>query len=186
MVQKTVRFFASVGIACCWTPLVCGQTLAPNPTPEMYVANNKGGSIIIPNGQLRFDGVIFTCGKFPTIEDPLLTDYAAAPYQGFLIINQTLFAKVPTQVKLWIYHHECAHAFGTKDETTADCISVTKLRRQRLLSPQGLDQVCDFISAGKEDVAHPSGPVRCAAIRACFSKRLSPTGPKNASASSAR
>jgi hypothetical protein len=78
----------------------------------MYVANNKGGSSIVPNGQLRFDGVSLICGKFPTVEDPLLNDYATAPYKGFLIINPRVFAKVPTQVKLWIYQHECAHAFG--------------------------------------------------------------------------
>jgi hypothetical protein len=165
MTAKPIRYFAAlVAISVCEASLASAQVLAPNPTPEMYVATNKGGSRIVPNGQLRFDGISFTCGRFPTVEDPLLNNYAAAPYKGFLIINPTLFGKVPTTVKLWIYQHECAHALGLPDETKADCFSVSKLRRQGLLSPQGLEQVCDFISAGQADAAHPSGPERCTAI----------------------
>jgi hypothetical protein len=41
-------------------------------------------------------------------------------------------------------------------------------RRAGWLTPGGLDQVCDFISAGKADAAHPAGPERCAAMRACY------------------
>jgi hypothetical protein len=168
------------GILCLWA------SLAPNPTPEMYVANNKGGSSIVPNGQLRYGGISLSCGQFPTVEDPLLHDYAAASYKGFLIINPTVFAKVPTTVKLWIYQHECAHALGIPDETKADCFSVSKLRQQGLLSPQGLEQVCDFISVAKADAAHPDGLAHCAAIRARYSKPVSEAGLKPASPNSAR
>jgi len=187
MTGKKIRYFAVlVAISVCDTSLAGAQVLAPNPTPEMYVATNKGGSSIVPNGQLRFDGTSFTCERFPTVEDPLLNDYAAAPYKGFLIINPTVFAKVPTTVKLWIYQHECAHALGIPDETKADCFSVSKLRRQGLLSPQGLEQVCDFISAGQADAAHPSGPARCAAIRTCYGKSVSEAGLKPTSPNTAR
>ena len=187
MSAKRIRYLAALlASSVCVTSLADAQALAPNPTPEMYVANNKGGSRIIPNGQLSFDGASFTCGRFPTVEDPLLGDYAAAPYKGFLIINPTVFAKVPKPVKLWIYQHECAHASGIPDETQADCFSVTKLRRQGLLSPQGLEQVCDFISAGQADATHPSGPARCAAIRTCYSKPGSEAGLKPASPNTAR
>jgi hypothetical protein len=187
MSAKRIRYLAALlAIGVCEASLARAQVLAPNPTPEMYVATNKGGSRIVPNGELRFDGQSFTCARFPTVEDPLLTDYAAAPYKGFLIINPTVFVKVPTTVKLWIYQHECAHALGTKDETKADCFSVSKLRSQGLLSPQGIDQVCDFISAGKADAWHPSGPARCAAIRACYSKPVSEAGLKPASPNTAR
>src|ERR1700730_18523338 len=92
------------------------QALLPNPTPEMYVRNNQGGSEVVPNGQLSFDGQRFICGKLPTVLDPLLTDYAAAPYKGFIILNPKVLPKVPTAVKLWIFHHECGHALGIKDE----------------------------------------------------------------------
>lgn len=187
MAAKTIRYVAAlIAIGVCEASFARAQVLAPNPTPEMYVATNKGGSSIVPNGQLRFDGISSTCGRFTTVEDPLLNDYAAAPYKGFLIINPTVFAKVPTPVKLWIYQHECAHALGIPDETKADCFSVSKLRRQGLLSPQGLEQVCDFISAAKADAAHPGGPERCTAIRACYGRPVSGTDPKTASSNTAR
>jgi hypothetical protein len=187
MTAKTFRYFAAlVAISVCETSLAGAQVLAPNPTPEMYVANNKGGSRIIPNGQLTYDGVSFSCGKFPTVDDPLLHDYAAAPYKGFLIINPTVFNKVPVMVKLWIYQHECAHALGIPDETKADCYSVSKLRRQGLLPPQGLNQVCDFISAGQADATHPAGPARCVAMRTCYSKSAPGANPKASSSNTVR
>src|ERR1700722_3951687 len=187
MTAKRIRHLAALlASSVSVTSLADAQVLAPNPTPEMYVANNKGGSRIVPNGQLRFDGPSFTCGLFPTVEDPLLNDYAAAPYKGFLIINPTVFVKVPTTVKLWIYQHECAHALGIPDETKADCFSVSKLRREGLLPAQGLEQVCDFISAGQADAAHPSGPARCAAMRACYGKAPPGTDPKTSPPNTAR
>ena len=136
----------------------------------MYVANNKGGSAVVPNGQLRFDGVSFTCGRLPTVEDPLLNDYAAAPYKGFIIINPRMMPKVSTPVKLWIFYHECGHALGITDETKADCYSAQRGHRSGWLAPEGLDQVCDFISAGKADATHPAGTERCAMLRTCYGK----------------
>jgi len=149
-------------------PAAYAQVLAPNPTPEMYVENNRGGSEVVPNGKLSFDGQPFTCGKLVTVLDPQLTDYAAAPYKGFIILNPRVMPKVSTPVKLWIFHHECGHAQGIRDETKADCFSVQRGRRAGWLTPEGLDQVCDFISNGKPDAAHPSGVERCAAIRQCY------------------
>jgi hypothetical protein len=74
MTGMNIRYFAAlVAISVCDASLAGAQVLAPNPTPEMYVANNKGGSRIIPNGQLSFDGQSFTCARFPTVEDPLLS-----------------------------------------------------------------------------------------------------------------
>jgi hypothetical protein len=158
----------SVALLLCGVHDASPQALVPNPTPEMYVGNNQGGSKIVPNGQLSFDGQSFTCGRFPTVLDPMLSDYAAAPYRGFIILNPKVFQKVPTAVKLWIFHHECGHALGIKDETKADCFSAQRGRRAGWLTSEGLEQVCDFISAGKADTAHPSGAERCAAIRACY------------------
>jgi hypothetical protein len=157
----------------------CAQVLPPNPTPEMYVRNNQGGSEVVPNGQLSFDGQRFICGKLPTVLDPLLTDYAAAPYKGFIILNPKVLPKVPTAVKLWIFHHECGHALGIKDETRADCFSAQRGRRAGWLTPEGLEQVCDFISAGKADTVHASGAERCAAMRTCYRQNDVKTGAIN-------
>lgn len=146
------------------------QTLSPNPTPEMYVENNQGGSKVVANGQLEFEGVPFTCGQFPTVLDPLLSDYAAAPYKGFIILNPKLMPTVSTPVKLWIFNHECGHVLGISDEAKADCFSIKRGRRSGWLTPEGLQQVCEFISAGKADVRHPGGPDRCAAMRICYAE----------------
>jgi hypothetical protein len=151
-------------------PNAYSQTLSPNPTPEMYVENNQGGSKVVPNGQLAFDGMPFTCGRFPNVLDPLLGDYAAAPYKGFIILNPKLMPKVSTPVKLWIFNHECGHALGIPDEVKADCFSVQRGRRAGWLTSEGLEQVCDFINAGKADARHPSGPNRCAAMRICYAE----------------
>lgn len=169
MTKKRIGYLAAlVAIGVCEANLARAQVLVPNPTPEMYVANNKGGSSIVPNGQLSFDGQSFTCGKFPTVLDPLLTDYAAAPYKGFIIVNPKMMPKVSTPVKLWIFFHECGHALGITDETKADCFSAQRGRRSGWLTSGGLDQVCDFISAGKADATHPAGTERCAMLRICY------------------
>jgi hypothetical protein len=155
--------------------------LLPNPTPEIYVEHNQGGSEVMANGKLSLDGRSFVCGKLPTVLDPLLNDYAAAPYRGFIILNPKLIAKVATPVKLWIFHHECAHAMGVRDEIAADCASAQRGRREGWLAPAGVDQVCDFISEGKADVYHAAGPQRCEAIRQCYRQAISkPAASKNA------
>jgi hypothetical protein len=173
MTTKLVQFGVLAAISIYNAPFANAQVLAPNPTPEMYVANNKGGSSIVPNGQLSFDGQPFTCGKFPTVLDPLLTDYAAAPYKGFIILNPRMIPKVTTPVKLWIFYHECGHALGITDEAKADCFSVQRGLRSGWLTSEGLDQVCDFISAGKADATHPTGAERCTRIRTCYRQSIS-------------
>jgi hypothetical protein len=144
------------------------QGLLPNPTPEIYVAQNGHGARVVAAGALDFDGVKVACGRLPTVLDPLLNDTAAAPYKGFLILNPTVLDKQPLPVRLWIFHHECGHAEGIADEAKADCFSAQRGRRSGWLTAQGLDQVCDFISAGRADIFHAAGPERCRAIRQCF------------------
>ena len=84
----------------------------------------------------------------PTVEDSQLDDYGAA-YPGFLIMNPRLLDKVSTPVKMWIYAHECGHQFRGPDEETADCFAVQRGRRQGWLKPEGLEEVCKFISPGQ-------------------------------------
>jgi hypothetical protein len=93
------------------------ETPVANPTPEIYVNHNKGGSEVVPNGHLAFDGQSFTCRKFPTVLDPQLNDYAAAPYKRFMILNLKLISKLTQPVRLWVFFHECAHLVGIRDET---------------------------------------------------------------------
>jgi hypothetical protein len=144
------------------------QPLKLDPTPQDYVERNGGGASIVPAGQVVLDGHRVSCGTYATVLDPNLNDYAAAPYRQFIILNTPYIAKVPTAVKLWIYNHECGHKFVGTDESKADCFAVRRGRAAGWLTPQGLDQVCSFISAAHADSVHLSGPDRCVRMRECY------------------
>jgi hypothetical protein len=139
----------------------------PAPTPEEYVAQVANGSYILPAGEFKLDGRKQTCGHRPTVVDTSLDDYGAA-YPGFLIMNPRLLDKVSTPVKQWIYAHECGHQFRGPDEETADCFAVQRGRRYGWLTPEGLEEVCGFISPAKGDGMHFSGSHRCEYMRRCF------------------
>jgi hypothetical protein len=142
------------------------QPLERNLTPREYVERTGGGASIVPAGKLMIDGRRMTRGQWPTVLDPGLDDYAGG-FSGFAILNPRLLARVSTPVKLWIYAHECGHLNGIRDDSKADCFGVQRGRREGWLTPQGLDQVCAFISGGRADALHPSGPDRCARMRLC-------------------
>lgn len=143
------------------------QPLKTNPTPQDYVERNGGGASVVPARQLVLDGHRVSCGSWATILDPNLNDYAAS-YPQFVILNLQHVAKVPTAVKLWIYSHECGHLFGGPDENKADCFAVRRGRLDGWLTPQGLDEVCSFISAARPDATHVGGPDRCNLMRQCW------------------
>jgi len=145
----------------------CTANAEGPPTPQEYVDYVGGDASIIPPGQLVLDGQRQICGRRPTVLDNQLDDYGAA-YPGFLIMNPRLLDRVSTPVKLWIYAHECGHQFRGPDEETADCFAVQRGRRQGWLTPQGLDQVCDFIRPAKGTMMHLSGSHRCEYMRRCY------------------
>jgi hypothetical protein len=145
-----------------------GRSETVPPTPEEYVGKVGAGAKIVPAGQLEIDGQALICGRRPTVINNQLDDYAAA-FPGFLVLNLKLLAKLSsTEVKLWIYSHECGHQFRGPDEETADCFAVQRGRRQKWLTPKGLEQVCLFIGPAKGDSMHFQGTERCAAMRRCY------------------
>jgi hypothetical protein len=140
---------------------------AAGPTPEEYMARVGAHTKLVPSGELKLDERKVICGKRPTVLDEKLDDFGAA-YPGFLILNPKLMAKVSTAVKLWIHAHECGHQYRGPDEETADCFAVQRGRRQGWLTPDGLEEVCRFISPAKGDSMHFSGSHRCEAMRRCY------------------
>lgn len=145
-----------------------GISAVADPTPEEYVQKVGGDAQIVPAGMLTIDGHKVICGQRPTVLDNSLDDFGAA-YQGFLILNPKLLAKIKsTAVKLWIHAHECGHQFRGPDEETADCFAVQRGRRQRWLTPQGLEEVCIFMAPAKADNVHFTGSQRCEAMKACY------------------
>lgn len=161
-----------LGISLVCAPVALAQN-APQtpqdgiPTPEQYVTNAGGDSHILPPGEFALDGRKQLCGQRPTVIDSQLDDYGAA-YPGFLIMNPRLLDRVSTPVKQWIYAHECGHQFRGPDEETADCFAVQRGRRQGWLTPEGLEEVCTFISPAKGDSMHFSGSYRCEYMRRCY------------------
>lgn len=137
------------------------------PPIEEYVQAAGAGASIVPAGQLKLDGYRVGCGNRSTVLDPGLDDFGAA-YPNYLILNPKMLAKVPTQVKLWIHAHECGHQFRGPDEERADCFAVQRGRRQKWLTTDGLDQICEFIKPSRGDSAHFGGVHRCAAMRKCY------------------
>lgn len=137
------------------------------PTPEEYIGHAGGDTELLPPGEFKLDGRRQSCGQRPVVTDNKLDDYGAA-YPGFLIMNPRLLDKVSTPVKQWIFAHECGHQFRGPDEETADCFAVQRGRRQGWLTPEGLEEVCNFISPAKGDSMHFSGSHRCEYMRKCY------------------
>ncbi len=156
---------------CACLLLICGAlgmaVAVAGPTPEEYAAKVGPDAKIVAPGDLAIDGRKVICGKRPTVLDNKLDDYGAA-YPGFLILNPKLLARVSMPVKLWIHAHECGHQYRGPDEETADCFAVQRGRRQGWLTPEGLEEVCKFISPAKGDSMHFSGSHRCDAMRKCY------------------
>ena len=161
----TVPRTAAALLLLCLTSLT-GES-AESPTPEEYLARSGPAAKLVPSGDLELDGRKLVCGRRPTVLDEKLDDYGAA-YPGFLILNPKLMSKVTTPVKLWIHAHECGHQYRGPDEETADCFAVQRGRRQGWLTPEGLEEVCRFISPAKGDAMHFSGSHRCDAMRRCY------------------
>ena len=146
---------------------VIGARSEGGPTPEEYIRQVGGDAQIVPVGKLTIDGHKLICGTRPTVLDNKLDDYGAA-YPGFLIINPKLIAKVATPVKLWIFSHECGHQFRGPDEEKADCFGVQRGRRAGWLTPDGLQQICQFIAPARGDSMHFAGSHRCELMRKCY------------------
>lgn len=143
--------------------------LYADPTPGQYLAHIAGKGEIVPAGELRIDGEIFSCGHRPTVMADTLDDYAAA-YYGFVIVNKARFSELPLTLKRYVYAHECAHQYVGRGELAADCYAARMGRRAGWLDQAGVDEICGFIGRAKASPRHPPGPKRCAYIRACFSE----------------
>jgi len=143
-----------------------------------YLAQAGPQAKLVGAGKLKLDSHRMVCGKRPTVIDPNFESWGGA-YPGFLILNPKRLKSLPTQVKLFIYAHECGHQFIGRDETAADCFGVKRGRRYGWLNQKGLEQVCQFISKLKGDAQHADGPTRCEKIRVCYREaapRTSRTG----------
>lgn len=151
-----------------------GPQTITGPTIEEYM-NAQAGSRKVTQGKMTLDGRPVSCGKRPTVIDARLDSWGGS-YPGYLILNPDRLRGLPTQVKLYVYYHECGHQFVGASETGADCYSIRSGVKAGWLDSQGLDQICAFISQLKGDGVHPPGPQRCQLMRQCYAKALEAKG----------
>jgi hypothetical protein len=134
------------------------------PSLDEYLKQVGPDGKVIGHGQLTLDGKSVNCGKRPTVLNPNFDSWGGA-FPGFLILNNKKINGLSTQVKLYIYSHECGHQFVGADETKADLFAIRRGVKWGWLDAQGMEDICTFISQLKGDSVHPPGPKRCETMR---------------------
>jgi len=134
------------------------------PTIDAYMKQVGPEASIVPHGTLTIDGKAVNCGKRPTVLNPNFDSWGGA-FPGFLILNTNKISGLTTQVKLYIYSHECGHQFVGADEIQADLFAIRRGLKWGWLDAQGMEDICTFISQLKGDSVHPPGPKRCETMR---------------------
>jgi hypothetical protein len=134
------------------------------PTLDEYLKSLGPDGKLIAHGALKIDGKSVNCGKRPTVYNPNFDSWGGA-FPGFLILNNAKMKGLSTQVKLYIYSHECGHQFIGASETKADLFAIRRGVRYGWLDAQGMEDICTFISQLKGDAVHPPGSERCETMR---------------------
>jgi len=134
------------------------------PTVDQYIEEVGPTATLVSHGSLKIDGVPVNCGTRPTVLNPGFDSWGGA-FPGFLILNTKKIKGLSTQVKLYIYSHECGHQFIGADESKADLFAIRRGVKWGWLDAQGMEEICVFISQLKGDAVHPPGPQRCQTMR---------------------
>ena len=146
-----------------WSGSAEGST-TDGPTIEQYMEDAGPDAKLVKHGALKIDGKSVNCGKRPTVMNPNFDSWGGA-FPGFLILNTKKISGLSTQVKLYVYSHECGHQFEGPDETKADLFAIRRGVKWGWLDAQGMEDICTFISQLKGDSVHPPGPQRCDTMR---------------------
>jgi hypothetical protein len=147
-----------------------GPAAITGPSIDQYMSSQQG-SRKVAQGKMTLDGRAVSCGARPTVIDAKLDSWGGS-YPGYLILNPNRLRGLTTQVKLYVYYHECGHQFVGATETGADCFSIRRGVAHGWLNDEGMSQICDFISQLKGDGVHPPGPQRCVLMRQCYANAL--------------
>jgi hypothetical protein len=140
---------------------------AKAPSVDQYMKQAGPQTKEVPHGTLKIDGQPVNCGTRPTVLNPTFDSWGGA-FPGFLILNTAKIKGLSTQVKLYIYSHECGHQFIGASETKADLFAIRRGVKWGWLDAQGMEEICTFISKLKGDAVHPPGPKRCKTMRAYY------------------
>jgi hypothetical protein len=156
-----------------------GSSATSGPSLNEYLGEAGSDAKLIGHGELKLDGKAVNCGKRPTVLNPNFDSWGGA-FPGFLILNTKKINGLSTQVKLYIYSHECGHQFIGADETKADLFAIRRGVKWGWLDAQGMEDICTFISQLKGDAVHPPGPQRCETMRKYY-RELIGSPPQQAS-----
>ncbi len=187
-----LALIGALGIALCLAGPAAAQELmvgnegstATGPSLDDYLKEAGPDAKLVAQGALKLDGKPVNCGKRPTVLTTNFDSWGGA-FPGFLILNTKKITGLSTQVKLYIYSHECGHQFIGADETEADLFAIRRGVKWGWLDAQGMEDICTFISQLKGDAVHPPGPQRCETMRKYYRELLgSASQPAAAPASS--
>jgi len=159
-----------------------GSTSA-GPTLDEYLNDAGPDATVVDHGGLKIDGRGVNCGKRPTVLNPNFDSWGGA-FPGFVILNTKKIEGLSTQVKLYVYSHECGHQFEGADETRADLFAIRRGVKWGWLDAQGMEDICIFISKLKGDSVHPPGPQRCETMRKSYRQLIENGGQQAKSSAS--
>jgi hypothetical protein len=148
---------------------------ASGPSLDEYLKEVGPDGKLVAHGALKIDGKSVNCGKRPTVMNPNFDSWGGA-FPGFLILNAKKISGLSTQVKLYVYSHECGHQFIGADETKADLFAIRRGVKYGWLDAEGLEDICTFISQLKGDAVHPPGPQRCETMRKYYRQLIDGAG----------
>ncbi|MBS0237761.1 MAG: trypsin-like peptidase domain-containing protein [Proteobacteria bacterium] len=129
---------------------------------EDYARQRGKGAVVFAPGKLRLAGTLQLCGMQPTVMDPTL-DADSKPLKDFLVLNPSRIKLLPPVVQRWLYARGCAFRFRGPDPLVADCFATARGNRQGWMTPDGVDQVCAYVT----DQDGGAIPERCMLIRKC-------------------
>jgi hypothetical protein len=165
--------FGALGLALCAAPSSFSHpqewsghegSTTSDPTLDQYLKEAGPDAKVVNHGALKIDGHSVTCGKRPTVMNSNFVSWGGA-FSGFLILNPKKIHDLSTQVKLYVYSHECGHQFVGPKETQADLFAIRRGVKGGWLDTKGMEDICTFVSNIKGDSVHPPGPERCETMR---------------------
>lgn len=134
----------------------------------------NSGKLLQP-GVYRIGKRRMSCGRAKTLISRKFWDYGGA-LPNLIILNPSKLNRLPRRLRMFVYEHECAHQRVGADEVAADCVAITKGKREGWLRRRDVQSVCNrLFKHSKGDRYHPAGPKRCRLLMQCFDGRATRT-----------
>jgi hypothetical protein len=144
------------------------------PSLDEYLKQIGPDGKVIGHGALKLDGRAVNCGKRPTVLNPNFDSWGGA-FPGFLILNNKKISDLTTQVKLYIYSHECGHQFVGASETEADLFAIRRGVKRGWLDARAW-RTSRLHLAVEGRLCPPARPQRCETMRKYYRELVGGSG----------